>query len=288
MGSSSGPATLKICRTVGSGSWNKPNAIPAKPRTAGGQIYFDMYDSSGLIRNAVLPHVTIYAKNFLLREPDAYARSHYGGRTFTEYYHESAGVQDSEPQFSDAIASASDRAKLRVGWNMAFAHHGPINFRVASLYRLLPIKWLLDAPTRFYSPSRERPVDATCRVATSYARETVAYQRVRMCDLMKNRAATGRVPRAKYYRELTRSKVVLSPFGWGEHAMRDYETFICGAVLLKPDMSYLDTYPPLYDDGQTMVVHNWDLEDVGEKLDQILSNHSAHVEIAKTAQDRFR
>jgi len=254
----------------------------------GAIIYVDMYDSSGLIRAAVLPTVTLYAKNFLLRDRAAYAQPHYGGRIFTHYYHTADSVEDGDPQYSVPIEDPRDRAKLRVGWNTAFAHHGPLNYRVASLYRYAPLKLLLHAPTRFYSPSAPRSIDVSCRMSTAYARETVAYQRVRLNEMMSRRTQTGRLPRSEYFREMTRCKVVLSPFGWGEHAMRDYEAFVCGSVLLKPDMSHLETYPPLYVDGVTMVAHDWDLGDVEEKLDGILQDYPSAVEIAIAGQDLFR
>ena len=41
---------------------------------------------------------------------------------------------------------------------------------------------------------------------------------------------------------MSSAKFGLSPFGWGEIGARDFEIFINGSLLIKPDMSHLETY----------------------------------------------
>ena len=81
--------------------------------------------------------------------------------------------------------------------------------------------------------------------------------------------------------------MVLSPFGLGEITLKDFEVFITGGVLMKPDMSHLETWPDFYNNN-TYVSFNWDLEDISEKLDLVIDNYSDYVELAENAQNVYR
>ncbi len=255
---------------------------------AGALIYYDMYDSSGLIHAEVIPHVDLYVKSYLLRDRQKYRAAMYGGRIYSDWIHRCANINDSDPVFSEPIPEQSDLDKLRVGWNMAYAHYGPLVSRIASLYPRVPLKILLAGTARFFAPGTNRHILTSARIATNYHRETIAYQRRRICDLLGGKVKTGRISKSRYFNELRNSKVVISPFGWGEYAMRDYEAFIGGALLLKPDMSHLETYPALYRDGETMIAHRWDAEDLLERLDAIHSNYQEFLDIAKCGQETYR
>jgi hypothetical protein len=94
-----------------------------------------------------------------------------------------------------------------------------------------------------------------------------------------------RIPRRKYLLELLRSRVVFSPFGWGEVCFRDYEAVACGALLVKPAMEHLITSPNIYVDGETYVSVKWDLSDSAEKITHYLEHPDAAKKIAKNAQE---
>ncbi|MFQ6016727.1 MAG: glycosyltransferase [Kiloniellaceae bacterium] len=251
-------------------------------------LYCDIRASTGLIRADVLPRVTLYLKSQLLRDRSLYAKSFYGGRIFTDYYHRTAGVIDSRPQYSSPVTDPAQLKKLRISWNMGLVNYRVLGSRLATLYRHLPLKAPLHWSGGFCSPSTDRPQVASCRIGTSYDRETVAHQRLAIRDALRTHVATKWVSRREYLRELTRSKVAVSPFGWGEYTVRDYEAFLCGALLLKPDMSHLETYPDFYQDGKTMVAHRWDLCDLEEKLEIILADYDDYVTIAQAGQELYR
>lgn len=256
--------------------------------SVGAVYYCDTYDSSGLIRSQVLPHVTLYLKSQLLRDRSHYCRPLYGGRLFTDFYHREAGTEDSRPYYSIPIEDPTLLEKLRVSWNMGLSSYGLFSRRLAALYRYLPYAGLLDAPVRFNSPSAGRPLDVSCRIGINYDRETVAYQRQAIRDILQPRIPTIRVSQRQFFAELSHSKVVVSPFGWGEFALRDYETFLSGALLLKPDMSHMETFPDLYQDGKTMVAHRWNLTDFEDKLNEVLEDYPRYVEISEEGQALYR
>lgn len=72
-----------------------------------------------------------------------------------------------------------------------------------------------------------------------------------------------------YYRTMFLSRAVVSPWGWGESAHRDYEAIMLGAVIIKPPMSHVNCWPQIYIPGQTCVECRPDFADVGDIIDQI-------------------
>ena len=250
--------------------------------------YFDTGDSSGLVRSDILPRVRGYVKPFVLRDRREYMRAHYGGRVFTDHYHRRHGVLDAEPQLSQPVTDDAHLARLHVGWSPAVYPYGRTGNRLAKLYRHLPLRALLCWPDQFQPPQRPRPNAVSCRISARHSRETVVHQRKMVARAVQGRVATGPIPRRAYALELVESRVVLSPFGWGEYAIRDYETFLAGAALLKPDMSHLETWPDLYQSGRTYLPIDWDLNSLGAALEMAATRPDDCVALAVAGQNCFR
>ena len=68
------------------------------------------------------------------------------------------------------------------------------------------------------------------------------------------------------------SKVILAPLGFGEMAPRDLESAMYGSILLKPDMSHIDSHPFIYEDGVTYVSCKHDYSDLEEKIEYCIEN----------------
>ena len=75
-----------------------------------------------------------------------------------------------------------------------------------------------------------------------------------------------KLTRKKYFSELSNSKVMIAPFGFGEITLREFEGFISGCLILKPNMQHIDTWPNFYVSNSTIVEHEWDLSDFMAKL----------------------
>ena len=88
-------------------------------------------------------------------------------------------------------------------------------------------------------------------------------------------------------KELQSSKVVLSPFGWGEITLKDFEVFLTGGMLLKPSMGHMKTWPNFFEKDVTYLSHDWDLSDVTERIDWAIEHTSERLEIAKQGQQRY-
>jgi hypothetical protein len=99
---------------------------------------------------------------------------------------------------------------------------------------------------------------------------------------------TPNASRWKYLRELKHSKLCYSPFGYGEVAWRDAEAVACGALLLKPDMSHLETSPDMFVPHQTYVPLKWDFSDTLELVRRYLGDPTGRERIAANAHSVAR
>ena len=88
-----------------------------------------------------------------------------------------------------------------------------------------------------------------------------------------NVLASDKVPIEEYRHILTDSKVVLSPYGQGEICYRDFECIQFGTLMIKPDMSNINTCPNIYQDGDTYISCKYDWSDLQEKIEYVLSNY---------------
>ena len=81
-----------------------------------------------------------------------------------------------------------------------------------------------------------------------------------------------RIPIEEYYHRMLESKIIMAPLGYGEAAVRDIESAMFGAVLIKPDMSNVITHPNIYIPYETYVPCKLDWSDLLEKIEWVKSN----------------
>jgi hypothetical protein len=96
------------------------------------------------------------------------------------------------------------------------------------------------------------------------------------------------VRQSQYMAEMRHTKVCWSPFGYGEVCWRDFEAVLSGAVLLKPDMSHIETEPDIFVPWETYVPVAWDLSDLGEAVHRLLGDETLRSRIAAQAFDTLR
>ena len=82
-----------------------------------------------------------------------------------------------------------------------------------------------------------------------------------------------RIPQEEYHRKMYESKIIMAPLGYGEMAPRDIEATMFGSILMKPDVSYINSKPFVYEDGETYIACKYDWSDLEEKIDYVLSNY---------------
>ena len=250
-------------------------------------IWCDQADSSGTFLGQVLPYVHKYLKAQLLKDHHEYTKTHYASRIFTDYYHNKYNITDSDPYIEQPVQNLDDLSKLGLSWNSTFMNYGVWGPYIPRIRAHLPLNSILQYSEARTPANAPRALDLTCRMGINYARETVCYQRRKIRDILSDYVQTNKLSRSKYLQEMDHSKICVSPFGLGEITLKDFECFLSGSLLLKSDMSHMETWPNLYIDNKTCIFHNWDLTDVREKIDWALSNKIRRIEMAQQGQNSY-
>lgn len=251
-------------------------------------LWFDTTDSAGWLFEGALSTAKAYYKNQILRDRSTYLKPMYGRRVPSDFYHSYARIIDSNADEAPQVRDPAMLDLLKISWNSGLANYsryGPYFFDAYSL-----CKWntLLNWPKHFRDPRAPRPVNVSCRFGVTYDRATVAHQRREIRHLLSGRISTRKIHRAAYVRELESSKIVISPFGLGEITLKDFEVFLSGALLLKPDMSHMETWPDYFIEDTTMKTFHWTLDNLEHQIEVLLDDNETRTRIAAAGQERYR
>ena len=115
-------------------------------------------------------------------------------------------------------------------------------------------------------------------------------QTLKIIESLKSKYSviTGFLPKHKYYKLLYESKIGISPFGWGEITWKDFEIFMNGSILFKPDISHLDTWPDYFINNKTYIPYEWDAENLHDLIERTFNNFESRNEIALYGQENFK
>ena len=251
-------------------------------------IWFDTTDSAGWVFSGALEVAKAYYKNQLLADRARYLEPMHGRRAPSDFYHRQAGVTDPQGDDGPQVHDAALLDRLRVSWNSGLADYSRFGPRRMAAYRHLRCGALLQWPRRFADPRAARPNEVSCRFGTAYDRPSVAHQRLEIRRRLADRLPTDKLGRGAYLHEMETSRVVVSPFGLGEITLKDFEVFLSGALLLKPDMRHMETWPDLFRDGETMRAFAWDLGDLEDVLADALADPDRSAELAAAGQAHYR
>lgn len=106
--------------------------------------------------------------------------------------------------------------------------------------------------------------------------------RRRMFPVVKDEIDEG------YHSSMSNSKVCLSPFGDGEMCWRDFEAIVHGAILIKPDVSFLETWPDIYRPMETYIPIELSLSNFEEVICEVINNYSKYKYITINAHKALK
>ena len=86
---------------------------------------------------------------------------------------------------------------------------------------------------------------------------------------------------------MKQSKIVVSPFGWGEINNRDFEAFIYGCLLIKPTLNCLETYPNYFKENITYLSYGWDHADMQAVIQEAKHNYEKYLDVAMEGQEFY-
>ena len=260
-------------------------------------VFFHDDAGGGIPRLEVLPFVDLFYQKALFKDRTLYMRELYGKELFSDYYHKKYGIRDPEERKRAVVEDPEQLKKLRLSWNIGIGDFprstGRERFAVA-LARILGmpiVKPFYHRETLSEGVLTENrglyPVHARMGLVS---RPSIAFHRKLILEKIKDdpRFITGEVGQRQYNREIRQSKIILSPFGWGELCYRDFEAVRNGALLLKPDMSHLETWPDVFKPFETYVPFSWDADDLIEKAAAYLEDEEARKRIVRNAFEAYR
>ncbi|UJR87124.1 glycosyltransferase [Sandaracinus amylolyticus] len=237
-------------------------------------VYLDGDDDTGVQWPGILRHVDLYVKKHVLADRRLYTQSMIGKCNLTDYVARTYGVS----------FDGTD-----VAWTTPIRPH--LLDRIVVGYNIA-LDAKIDALARNSPPidHRRREWDVHCRATVprdnwlGHLRRDIAPRLAAMSGDIRCLAPTTRVDQAQYYAELRTSKCCVSPFGFGEICWRDFEAILCGSLLLKPDMSHLETSPDLFRPGETYVPLQWDYSDLEEKVRYYVAHEAERRAIVERAR----
>jgi hypothetical protein len=253
-------------------------------------IWLDSTASTGSTHFQVLPYVDKYWKKQLLKDMILYEREYYGARIYTDYYKNKFNLKDEKVQKVEALKKEY-MDKLYVSWNIGLGPYST-NIKISNIIRMLP--WSLKEKLNYtyklkICPSSNNRKSISFRGSSKYSNIINAFQRVKVIEKLKSkRVETEPISYRKYSEELRNSMISVSPFGYGEICYRDFEIILAGALLLKPSMEHLKTYPDIYIKNKTYVPFEWDFGDFNEKIDDLIDNPDMIKLISSAAMDRYK
>ena len=279
-------------------TWDTPSEVfdfltQARKRT-NRVIWHDSTDSTGTPQFAVLPYVDRYLKAQLLRDRRLYLRRHYGYRLFCDFYHEKFGIEDSETDgHMNTLPAEADLGKIDLLWNSGLSNYSVhrctgFDRRWFNYRHIFPYPF--HYPRTWYPPRAARQRVFSCRIRTDYPRATVSFQRAeveRRLRQIRLLESARKMSRKKYFKEMEASYAVISPFGFGEISLRDFELTICGAACVKQNMDHMDTWPNLWRPGM-YVPWRWDFSDFEDIVRSLPNRKEELTQCAENAQQCYR
>jgi hypothetical protein len=265
-------------------------------------VFFCGQPEAGTNRLDLLPYVDRLFYKSIFTDRANYQKKLYGKNLFADYYHSSYGIADESPYINTANVPPEDAARPELSWSIGVGtyprHHWPQRAGTVTARMGMPRLGRFiggaggSAGSGAGIPGGKRTIAVHARI-DPVSCASIAYQRTMFLELIASFKRddlflTGLVPQGKYYRELANSKIVLSPFGWGEVCFRDFEAILAGALLFKPDMSHLVTWPNVYLPYETYVPLKWDGSDLLEKAEQYTDNEKERNRIAENAYEQYR
>ncbi len=278
-------------------------------------IWMDDSDSTTVTHFELLPYIDLYLKKQLLKDKVLYKNSCYGGRIFSDFYHREFGVTDESLFEQFYPLEKDDWDKVQVSWNIGLGDMRNAFSWKSIVHNLFPDRINANYKVPFTSPYNNKPVDLFLRTSVNLSRKTIAFQRQEFLNRLSklltshgnisgmvgnelsrvNEEASkylpeigGRLSSSRYRVVMEHTKIAPSPFGWGEIGVRDYEAFMYGCVLLKPDVEHMETWPDLFVKDETYVAVDWDFSNLDETIEKLLEDKDRQLKIASNGQDAYR
>jgi hypothetical protein len=239
-------------------------------------IFIDPWDQVSSRFFGVLPYVDKLLKYQRFKDVQRYHEPLIGGTAITDYLAKEQGYDIGDFHVGSDVPIGYEH-RIATGWNVVTARR---------FKQVLFQSFLWKLKNRGF---RELPktIDIFCHLSynswdsrddwyTTYRKSVI--EKIEQFGSTYKLAISGEHPERRtvsshqYFEDIRRSRIVVAPFGWGETTWRDYEAVCYNCLLIKPDMSHIDTAPHIYHPNETYVPVKWDFSDLEEKCAYYLAN----------------
>ena len=131
----------------------------------------------------------------------------------------------------------------------------------------------LQLQSEYYNNHRKPSIDVINKLSTKF----------NVAKLINGK----RVSLEEYHQKMFDSKIIFTPMGYGSLFPRDVEAAMYGGILIKPDMSFNNTTPDVFIDGETYIACKHDFSDLEEKINKVLGNYQNYLYIVENARKKF-
>jgi len=245
----------------------------------GDYMILDGQDSTSLIGTYEVftqSSALLMFKNSMLKDRSLYKQGSPLGR---QYWGSGDYVLENFDEYSDKIVLS--------GTNWLSTHYAGINVQWHDINR--PKQY--DVSAMFQYPSITKSYEhgiVQSDFYDNYRRPAMDIINSLNTDIQVAKLIDGqRVSHEDYYNKVFNSKILFAPYGYGEMAPRDLEAAMFGSILIKPDMSYIDTKPDVFIDGETYIACKHDFSDLKEKITKVLGNYNDYLYIVENARKKF-
>ncbi|WP_416666199.1 glycosyltransferase [Egbenema bharatensis] len=249
-------------------------------------IFIDPFDQTSSRFFGVLPYVDRFLKYQCLKDVTQYKASLLGGTVLTDTLAREQGYDLKDWHVGSKVPEGYEH-RIETGWFLTVTK----KFK-DSLFR----------PAMPWERWRKRDIDVFCHVSYGPRNNLEWYGQHRKVaiDILNQLAPdyqlsvsgdyTGerkKVSSRQYFRDIKRSRIAVSPFGWGEITWRDYEAVCYGCLLIKPSVEHIEVEPNIFSPGETYVPVRWDYSDLEEKCRYYLQHPDEANEIVRNARQAY-
>ena len=246
-------------------------------------ILSESTDSCSWLLGDLIDYFDFVWKGQLYKNKSKYKEKHYGGRLFTNKIYESNKIKDSHMIYNNPLNN-SQINKLKISWNSGLIKY--IDYRFLWRYKIYHNKIFRGKfKNNNYSYFKTREISS--RFNLNYERNTIKFIRENTKNYIKKYTDTNKINLTKYFQELFKSKICISPFGWGEICYRDFECFESKCLLLKNNMSHLETWPNYFVENSSYIPFELDSSDLIEKIEEIINDFQSYKQVALNGYKNF-
>lgn len=232
----------------------------------------------------VLPEVDFFLKRQCYRDRSRYYEDLKGGMMLTHYLATEQGYDIADWHVGSTVPDGyADR--ILPGWSLG----------TSKQFRSLLLRPSLLAP------NTRKKFDIFCRMSLGSKDNKEWYFKYRSSAIKALDPLTktydvrysggfqqgGLVSQRQYFRELRQSRIIFSPFGWGENCWRDFEAICYRGLLMKPSMEHLSIEPNIFIPNETYVPLEWDFSDLQSKCDYYLTHWDEAERIIENAHATY-